>query len=107
MARQFQVTLPYLAEKEKARTKNVVHMLRGLPFVYGLSTFEGKRDRLVIFRVTPKATGKCIYALQSVGVRVDGRRGPIFARTCKRLYLSRSLCLSFSVCSCYPSFLGV
>jgi hypothetical protein len=71
MVRQVQVILPYCSPKDKARTKHIVHTVRGLPFVYGLCVFEGKREKLVIFRVTPKATGKCFYALQSLGVGQD------------------------------------
>jgi uncharacterized hydrophobic protein (TIGR00271 family) len=70
-ARQVQVVLPYSKDKDKARTKKIIHTVRGLPFVYGLSIFEGKREKLVVFRVTPKATGKCFYALQSLGVGRD------------------------------------
>jgi hypothetical protein len=68
-ARQVQVVLPFSEDKDKARTKKIIHTVRGLPFVYGLAIFEGKREKLVVFRVTPKATGKCFYALQSLGVR--------------------------------------
>jgi hypothetical protein len=63
-----QVILPFYDSKDKARTKYIIHTVRGLPFVYGLSVFDGKREKLVVFRVTPKATGKCFYALQTLGV---------------------------------------
>jgi hypothetical protein len=55
-ARQVQVILPFYDSKDKARTKYIIHTVRGLPFVYGLSVFDGKREKLVVFRVTPKAT---------------------------------------------------